>query len=190
MNKEFLTKGLEGLSAATPKATALLKELFVRMVFKKGMLLSVSDQAFPTLYFMEPGLVRSYFYYHQEEYTCCLAEEGFLLPSRSFYRGEPVVEYIHFGQDAVGWLLNLTQAEALAHREPVVYRMLLEIYDRDRQEGKHREMMLRLKHAEDRFLYDQRFGRGLARKFINRVSGSFLNMKERYFSSIKNKYAK
>ncbi|MBB5436944.1 CRP-like cAMP-binding protein [Pedobacter sp. AK017] len=185
MIKQTLMETLTMLATSTPETALLLKKLFVPVFFRKGTLFHIHERASPMLYFIETGLVRGYFYYKQEEYTAWLMESGFLLPAAGFFTKVPAIEYVHFLTDTNGSSLNLEIAVALAQEHPLLYRMLLEIYERDLQAGKHRELMLRLKLAENRFLYAREICGKLFFKVVNPVMASFMNIEKKYIFKFK-----
>ncbi|WP_316814100.1 hypothetical protein [Pedobacter heparinus] len=185
MIKQTLAEKLTALSSSTPENTLLLSNLFVRVFFKKGMILSINDYAFPILYFIETGLARGYFYHQQKEYTYRAMENGFLMAMASLQHKKQVVEYITFMTDTHGWSLNLAKAQLLARKEPSLYHILLEIQQESIMDGKARELMLRLKTAEDMYVYLQESSPSLVHKLSNQILASLLNIKLKYLYQVK-----
>lgn len=187
MDRQKLMHRLSSMRTASPLVVPLLSELFIPVSFKKGQLL-IAGHSFPLLYFIETGVVRGYFLHGQEEHTCWLQEEGFLLPFNGFFIEEPSIEQIEFLSDTTGWSLNLAKAESLAQKEPLMYRMLLEIYERKLVDAKYTDYMLRLDRAEDRVEFIQKIRENLIYRVINRYAASFLNIGDKYLFTIKKLY--
>lgn len=185
MIRQTLTERLMALNTSAPEPVLLLKNLFVPIIFRKGTLFHCDGYASPLLYFIETGQLRGYYFYNQKEYTAWLMETGFLLPAAGFFTKTPAMEHVQFLTDASGYSLNLEIAVALAQEKPLLYRMLLEIYETALHEGKHRELMLRLKTAGERLTFIKQAGNNLIYKVLNPIAASFLDVTEKYFSSVK-----
>ncbi|TCD03493.1 DUF1963 domain-containing protein [Pedobacter psychroterrae] len=92
MENPSLYEQLSRLRTATPELVRKLTGLFVPVTFRRGTLLSVPDHTLPVLYFIEKGVVRGYYFYHQEEYPCWIRRGGFLLPGIGYFLlGQPDV---------------------------------------------------------------------------------------------------
>jgi CRP-like cAMP-binding protein len=187
MPQSTLYEKLNELLTADAGSIDLLTGLFVPVTFRKGMSLPVHDYAFPILYFIEAGLVRGYFFYRQEEYTCWILEQGFLIRMARIADDKAAPEYIEFLTDTSGWSLNLGKAELLAQKDPLMYRILLEIFQENIREGKIRELMLRIPNAQDRYLFAKAENPHLGYKVIHAIYASFLNIESKYLFKIKKK---
>nr|WP_315419979.1 hypothetical protein [uncultured Pedobacter sp.] len=185
---ERLIDKLMNLRTAEKHLVDRLQEIFVPKIFNKGLLLSMPEYSHPVIYFIEYGLVRGYFVSHEEEHTAWIMENGFLLPSAGFFTATPSVEYVSFLKKSSGFALNLTKAEELARNEPGLYRMLLEIYEESLHAGKERELMLRIRHAEDRYLYFRECHPKLIHLPIHDILASILNIEPKYLYRIKCRY--
>lgn len=180
-----LTQILSRLDTATPDALQVLTNIFVPVTFKKGMVLTSSDQPCSKLYYIASGLVRGYFFYNNEEHTCWILEQGFLAPVAHPDGSGQAVEYIGFLTETHGWALNLNKAEVLAQKDPSMYRMLLEIYQDIILEGKARELMLRIQTADEKYQYIEQKNEPLLFKLNNQILASLLNIKLKYLYKVK-----
>lgn len=187
MNKLTLIEKLKALQHATPEAASLLKDLFAPVFFKEGTSFPWHEQAAHYLYFIEEGLVRGYLYCKDEEHTCWIMDYGFLLPVNQSFTGAEL-EYTEFIRYSRGWVLNLEKALPLVQSQPVVCRMLFEIFQEHMQAGKIREMVLRLRSGDERFVFTQKQHRGLLDKIPHVVLASLLNVTPKYLYELKKKY--
>lgn len=187
MIKQTLMEKLKALGTSTPETILLLRSLFTPVFFKKGMVLSINEYAFPVLYFIEEGLVRGYFYHQQNEYTYRVLENGFLMAMAGPENKKQVAEYVMFITDTHGWSLNLAKAELLARKEPILYHILLEIQQESIMDGKARELMLRLGTADDMYTYMNENNSSLLYKLNNQFLASLLNIKLKYLYKVKKK---
>jgi len=185
---ERLIDKLLNLRTADKHLVDCLLEIFVPKVFKKGLLLSMPEYSYPVIYFIEYGLVRGYFVSHEEEHSAWIIESGFMLPSAGFFTATPSIEYVSFLKESRGFTLNLAKADELARNEPRLYRMLLEIYEESLHAGKEREMMLRIRHAGDRYLYFRECHPKLIHLPIHDILASILNIEPKYLYRIKRRY--
>jgi CRP-like cAMP-binding protein len=176
---------LSNLHTATPSSVELLASLFVPVSFKKGMILHTPDHSFPILYLIGHGLLRGYFEHEAEEHTSWIMEEGFLLPLGGFFINQPGTEQVEFLADTKGWSLNLAKAEIMALKEPLMYRMIVEIYEKKLLEARTIEYMLRLKKAQDRIVFIQKLKENMIYRGLNRHVASFLNVGDKYLFSMK-----
>ena len=103
MQHNTLSEKLNKLRTADADSINLLTGLFLPVTFRKGMSLPLNEDSFPTLYFIEAGLVRGYFFYRQEEYTCWILEQGFLSPAARLPGDHVALEYIEFLADTSCW---------------------------------------------------------------------------------------
>ncbi|TCC99991.1 Crp/Fnr family transcriptional regulator [Pedobacter psychroterrae] len=188
MENPSLYEQLSRLRTATPELVRKLTGLFVPVTFRRGTLLSVPDHTLPVLYFIEKGVVRGYYFYHQEEYTCWIRRGGFLLPGIGYFSDSYSIEYIQFLSDTTVWSLSLPKVEVAMRSEPLFYRMLLEMYEIKVQEGKERELMLRLKFAEDRNLYARKNFADLFEHVAIYILASFIGIERKYIYKFKKKY--
>lgn len=179
-----LKEKLSSLNTATPQSVKLLTSLFVPVTFKKGMVLNIPDHSFPMLYFIEKGLLRGYFFHNNGEYTAWLMDNGFLLPSGGLFCKEPSIEYVQFLSDSEGWSLNLAKAETLAQHGPLMYRILLEIYEMQLHEGRRRELLIRLNTSNQRLEFAKKLFGNLLDKATHPVLASFLNIETKYLYKI------
>lgn len=185
---ERLIDKLLNLRTAEKHLVDRLQEIFVPKIFNKGLLLSMPDYSYPLIYFIEHGLVRGYFVSDEEEHTAWIMESGFLLPSAGFFSADPSIEYVGFLKESRGFALNLAKAEELARNEPRLYRMLLEIYEESLHAAKERELMLRIRYAEDRYLYFKEYHPRLIHLPIHDILASLLNIEPKYLFRIKRRY--
>ncbi|MBB5441250.1 hypothetical protein HDC92_004957 [Pedobacter sp. AK017] len=187
MINRTLLKALESLHTSTPEAAMLLSNLFVPISFKGGTSFPWYEQASHVLYFVECGLVRGYLYWKNEEHTCWVMEHGFLLPvNQSFTETE--LEYTEFMRDSTGWMLNLERALPQMQRDPTVCRMLFEIFQRNIEMGKMRELTFKLRSRDERFRHMFDLQKQLMDKIPHVILASLLSVTPKYLYELKKKY--
>lgn len=176
------------MRTAEPQQMEQLINAFIPKSFEKGLLLSTPEYSFPVLYYIERGLARGYFDSGDEQHTAWILEEGFILPSAGYFNDADSIEYISFLDHSTGYALNLNKADELARANPVIYRLLLEIYEQSLHQAKERELMLRITHAADRYLYFKKSHPKLVHLPIHNILASLLNIQAKYLYKIKQYY--
>ncbi|MCX2575718.1 MULTISPECIES: Crp/Fnr family transcriptional regulator [Pedobacter] len=185
-----LIEKLQSLQNANVNLAMQIAEMFVPKFFNKGLLLSTPDHSYPELYFIEDGLARGYFIHEGQEHTSWILEHGFILPTTSFFSFSQSIEYINFLKDSSGYALNLIQWNEHAKVNPKFSLILLEIYEENIQNVKQREQMLRIRHAETRFLHFRNLHPELINLPIHKILASLLAIESKYLFKIKRKYRK
>jgi len=183
-----LIEKLQSLQNINGHLAGQIAEMFVPKIFNKGLLLSTPDHSYPEIYFIENGLARGYFIHDGQEYTSWISENGFILPTTSFFSYSRSIEYINFLKDSSGYALNLNQWNEHAKINPAYSPILLEIYEENIQNVKQREQMLRIRHAETRFLHFQKLHPELINLPIHKILASLLGIESKYLFKIKRKY--
>ncbi|MCX3265633.1 Crp/Fnr family transcriptional regulator [Pedobacter agri] len=186
--KENLIETLKNMRMAEPHHLEELIHAFIPKSFEKGLLLSTPEYSFPVLYYIEKGLARGYFDSGDNQHTAWILEEGFILPSAGYFHDADSIEYISFLEHSTGYALNLNKADELGRENPVVYRILLEIYEQGLHQSKERELMLRITHAADRYLYFMQSHPKLVHLPIHNILASLLNIQAKYLYKIKQYY--
>ncbi|MFC3560192.1 Crp/Fnr family transcriptional regulator [Pedobacter jamesrossensis] len=184
----LLIEKLRSLQNANAEIIDQIAESFIPKTFNKGLLLSTPEYSHPVLYYVENGLARGYFLHEGKENTSWIIESGFILPSTSFFAKTSSAEHISFISDSIGYSMNLSLIDDFAKVDPTFYRILLEIYEEDIHLRIQRERMLRIRHAETRFLHSQKEYPELIYLPIHNIIASFLNIESKYFFKIKRKY--
>jgi CRP-like cAMP-binding protein len=183
MNK--LLRTLETMKYGNKEIVQVLSKLFLEVSFRKGTIISSPIHSFPVLYFIESGLIKVYYEKDQKEYILNIIEHGFLLPSKGIFRQNETYEYFQTLLDTKGWALNLRDAETLCLKYPVIFKMLLELYEETIREGLEREMLLRIQDAETRFNLYKSKNRTLLFTVNNEVMSSYLRMSPKHLSRMK-----
>jgi hypothetical protein len=185
--KQTLMEKLMALRSSTPEAAQALHDLFMPISFRAGVSFQWYEQAAPILYFFETGLVRGYVHYDGEAHTGWVQEGGFiLLVNQPFVAVE--LEHTEFIRDSSGWLLNLEKLQPVAHAAPVLYLMLFEILLECLQMVKIRELMMRLRSAEQQFLFMYKQDKYLPDKIPHEILASLLNVTIKYLYELKKKH--
>lgn len=182
---ENIEEKLLKMNASTPQAVQLLLDIGIRQNFKKGSIISSPQHSFPILYYIENGLVRGYTEHNGFENTFWLMQKGFILPSEGYFTEINFPEYVQFLRDTQVWSLNLVKASVLAIHHPVLYQMLLEIYEVSFYEAKNREYLLRIADAKQRYLWLKAKDPSLIYLLTKEMLASFLRMSTKHFSRIK-----
>lgn len=187
---KLLIEKLQSLQHATGHLVREIAEISVPKIFSKGLLLSTPEHSYPELYFIDNGLARGYFTHQGQEQTSWILAQGFILPTASFFSFSRSIEYINFLKDSSGYAISLSQWSELGKINPVFLLMLLEIYEENLQQIKQREQMLRIRHAETRFLYFQQQYPELVNLPTHEILASLLAIESKYLFKIKRKYRK
>jgi len=183
-----LIEKLQSLRNANSKLVEQISDMFVHKVFKKGLLISTPDHSYPEIYFIEEGLARGYFIHDEVEYTSWILQSGFVLPTTSFFSKSRSIEYIDFLKDSSGYAINLQYWKDQGKLNPTLLILLLELYEENIQGIKLREQMLRIRHAETRFLFFKALFPELINLPIHKILASLLAIEAKYLFTIKRKY--
>lgn len=183
-----LIEKIQSLKNVKGHIAVQIADMFVPKTFNKGLLLSTPDHSYPELYFIEYGLARGYYVHQGQEYTSWILENGFILPATSFFSSSRSIEYINFLKDSSGYALNLNQWNEFAKVDTAFSLILLEIYEENIQNARQREQMLRIRHAETRFLHFQNLYPELINLPIHKILASLLGIESKYLFKIKRKY--
>lgn len=183
-----LIEKLQSLQNASESLVSQLVEIAVSKTFNKGLLLSTPDHSYPELYFIEEGLARGYFIFDGQENTSWILQSGFIFPTTSFFSFSHTNEFVNFLKNSSGYSISLSRWSELAKANPRFLMILLEIYEEHYQEITQREQMLRIRHAETRFLYFQDRHPELINLPIHKILASLLAIESKYLFKIKRKY--
>lgn len=185
-----LIEKLENLKNGNENLAKKIAEISVPKIFKKGLLLSTPDHSYPELYFIESGLARGYFSHEEQENTSWILDQGFILPTVSFFSSAVSNDYINFLKDSSGYSLSISQWIGLGESDPSIFLLLLEIYEENLQKAKQREQMLRIRHAETRYLNFKIVHPELIDLPIHNTLASLMAIESKYLFKIKRKYRK
>ena len=183
-----LLEKLNSLQNANSQLVDQISQMSVYKFFKKGLLLSTPDHSYPEIYFIEEGLIRGYFLHEGVEYTSWILQSGFVLPTTSFFSKSSSIEYIDFLKDSSGYAINLKHWLDQGKFNSALLFLLLELYEENLQKIKLREQMLRIRHAETRFLFFKELFPELINLPIHKILASMLAIESKYLFTIKRKY--
>lgn len=167
---------------------ALLSELFVSRFFRKGAILCMPGQVLHALHFVDHGLVRGYFSRGLEEHTSWILETGFIALSSGIFSRSVSIEYVAFLKDSWVYSLDMALVKTLAEKETRLIHLIMEICEEKAQERIQTEELLRIGHAEDRYLAFTQFYERLLDLPIHDITASLMNIEPKYLYKIKKKY--
>ncbi|OWK71411.1 hypothetical protein CBW18_10160 [Pedobacter sp. AJM] len=185
---DSLTQRLMELKYADQQLVKLLEQLFVCQRFEKGMFLNTPYNPSSFICFMESGLVCGYSLEDRKRHISWAVENGFFLSSTSFFSSVSSSEYIYFLKDSTVSLLSLPRAKHIIEQNPTLLFMLIEIYEEQLNTVKNREQLLKIGHAEKRYLLFREEHPRLMEKLIHDVLASILNIETKYLYKIKKKF--
>jgi len=185
---DTLSQQLHGLKTADAHAITLLEGLFAPVSFKRNWVLSqTTGMGAANLYYITDGLLRGIVPGARVDHCLWMADGGFIVPGNGFLTGARTDEVVEVLADTEGFALNLLRADTLARNHIHLYRMLLEIYEAALLEGRRREVMLRMKTAQERYGFFCRHYPNLQRRATDEQQAQYLHIERKYFYSIKRK---
>lgn len=184
---EVLVRKLESLNTANPETVRLLTSMFIKTELKKGWIVGgTAWQTTPTLLFISQGLLRGIVEYKGEAYTMWLKQNGFIIPDQKFLTNKQTTnEVVEVLGSTTAYVLNLYQADVLARENISFYQMLLEIHKEIILEGRERELMLRLKSAEERLNFYKSTNSSLIYKVDKNIFAPYVRMSTRHLDRFK-----
>jgi signal-transduction protein with cAMP-binding, CBS, and nucleotidyltransferase domain len=185
---ESLINKLKAMGNADQGLITLLSGLFVSRFFRKGAILCMPGQVLHALHFVDHGLVRGYFSRGREEHTSWILENGFINLSSGIFSRSVSTEYVAFLKDTLVYSLDLALVKTLAEKETRLIHLIMEICEEKAQERIQTEELLRIGHAEDRYLAFREFYERLLDLPIHDITASLMNIEPKYLYKIKKKY--
>lgn len=177
-----LNQKLIDFKNSTPISIRLFEELCHPFSFKKNEIINTLSHHIDKLYYVETGIVQGIFINELEEMTAYLTTDGFVTPYFLFSRKVSPIDRIKFLADTQGWSINLVQH--LDHI-PDLNLILLEVYEECIHAGYEREKIIRIKNADDRYIYFLKNHKHLINQVSNKIIASFLNIHPKHLSVIK-----
>lgn len=177
-----LIEKLTSFKNSTPISIRLFEELCLPVSFKKNEVLPTFPNHIDKLYYIKTGIVQGIFINELEEMTAYLTTDGFVIPYYVFSKQVSPIKYIRFLTDTDGWVINLSQA---CLNDPPLCLILFEIYEECLHASYEREKIIRIKNANDRYIYFLKDHKYLINKISNKIIASFLNIHPKHLSEIK-----
>jgi CRP-like cAMP-binding protein len=177
------------LQTIYPVSAALkhaISERIVREQQSKRTLLLKRGQVCNRMYFVEQGLIRSYYYKRKREITnWFMPEHSFIISVKSFFHQKPSLEDIEVLEDATLLSINYQDLQYLFNTYPhynFTGRVLLQEYYILSEE---RNISLRRQTAKERYDDLLRINPGLFNRVPHRMIASYLGMSAETLSRLR-----
>jgi len=169
-----------------PRDLEIIPSFVQPATYEKGQLLIRPGQQCNELFFLQKGLMRSFYVFeHKEVNLRLMCEEDAVLAFTSYIQGEPSEEYIECVTDCSGWNVRL-RALLETHQSIWLERVMRVLAEQHYLAMERRLRTLQLKNAEARYLY---FCEHLERRIVEDMPSyhiaSFLGMTPESLSRIK-----
>lgn len=165
-----------------------LKDLFVELTVRKGTSLDSSGYSYPTLYYVEEGLVMGSYIINELPYPSWIIDSGFISPGGVFSNQLPFAENIQAIEESRVYALNLNTAALILRDSPYFCQLFLEIQEESIHLAKEREILLRMTNAKDRFNVFAKNQRSVLFRVNAAILAKLLNMSKNHLFKIKKSY--
>jgi hypothetical protein len=183
-----LINQLQSLDSANADATELLISQFIKIQFKKGMVLGAPERPSSFLYFVAYGLMKGVYVFKNTEYPSWVADHGFIPSIKAPAPQQSFQEFLHVLEDTCVWQLDLRMAEKAAKTNKGIRAMLDEISYNSQLLLKEGEILLRIPSAALRYRIYMQGHEQVAGKIHNDLIAALLRITIKHFSKIKRDY--
>ncbi|WP_207531802.1 Crp/Fnr family transcriptional regulator [Desertivirga arenae] len=175
-------------SISTETKTSLVAS-FIRQVYSPNQILLGGGQKAGCIYFVEKGLLRSYYQVKSNEITRdFFADNEFLIPGNFFSRGIST-DYIEVMDRSIVHLISYEDLMLVLKDNPELNQGIRELLEYQYERVQQRDQFLRINSAAERYrLFLSRY-RSIADRATLPMLSSYLNMSRKHLSRIKNQEA-
>lgn len=191
--ENHLSEQMKPLSEATQKAVFQVLQF---QFYPKGSIVLTPGKIGDCLYFVEKGLMRSYYFEEEDrreprEITAwVVAEGGVAMATESFYRQVPSTEYLEVLEDCSVFILSREHFARLQYGYPDFARFVLQFTEQYLLVYEARTQLLRMRSPLSRYLAFDRQYPLLRGRLSQAILASYLNMSYYQISRIRTQLAK
>src|SRR6476646_1914248 len=151
MNMDSLIAYLQQIQPLSPQAIEAIKRISTRLHLKKGKLLQAVGQTCRTIYFIEKGCARIFYYKDQNDITESFAFENSLIARvESLFTGKPSKKGIQILEDADIIAINAVELNSLYNQYAEIERLFRKVMELGWVETVNRLESLQFHSAEER----------------------------------------
>jgi CRP-like cAMP-binding protein len=191
--KNHLSEQMKPLSEATQKAVF---QVLQYQFYPKGSIVLTPGKIAECLYFVEKGLMRSYYFEEEDERepreitAWIVAEGGVAMATESFYRQIPSAEYLEVLEDSTVFTLSREDFLELQRRYADFARFVLQFTEQYLLIYDARTQLLRMRSPLNRYLAFDRQYPFLRGRLSQSILASYLNMSYYQISRIRTQIAR
>jgi len=183
---EIIIDAVKSIFSVSDGCIDYLKTILTRKTFPKGSFLLEEGKIDQTVYFIERGVLRSYYYLEEKEVSSWfLKESDFAISAKSFFFQIPGIEYIQALEDTDTWAISYQQLQTTYANYPefnIVGRKIVEKYYALETDKNY---FLRLPTVLDRYRYICENLPWLVQRITAKNIASYLGVSEHRLSHIK-----